>query len=51
LKEQAVAKGLKVKWQDPEVMKEEALNKAKETTINHFARHEEELLVVIINKS
>jgi len=44
LKEQvAAAKVLKAKWQDPEVMKEEALNKAKETTINHFAGHEEEL--------
>jgi len=36
-------KALKEKWKDPQVMKEEALNKAKETAVNHFAGHEEEL--------
>lgn len=31
------------RYQDPEVMKEEALNKAKEGAVNHFIGHEEEL--------
>jgi hypothetical protein len=34
---------IKAKWNDPEVMKEQALNKAKETAVNHFAGHEKEL--------
>lgn len=34
---------IKAKWNDPQVMKELALNKAKETAVNHFAGHEEEL--------
>lgn len=34
---------IKAKWNDPQVLKELALNKAKETAINHFAGHEEEL--------
>lgn len=31
------------RYQDPQVMKEEALNKAKEMAVNHFIGHEEEL--------
>jgi hypothetical protein len=34
---------IKAKWNDPEVLKEQALNKAKETAVNHFAGHEKEL--------
>lgn len=34
---------LKSKWNDPEVVKEQALNEAKETAVNHFAGREEEL--------
>jgi hypothetical protein len=36
------------KWEsDPEVMKEMALNKAKEQAVNHFAGHEKELLAAV----
>ena len=38
---------IKKKWNDPEVLKEEALNKAKETAVNHFAGHEEQLKAVM----
>lgn len=38
---------MKKNWSDPQVMKEEALNKAKESAINHFAGHEEELKTVM----
>lgn len=34
---------IKAKWNDPQVLKELALNKAKETAVNHFAGHEKEL--------
>lgn len=34
---------VKARWNDPQVMKELALNNAKETAVNHFARYEEEL--------
>ena len=38
---------IKKKWNDPEVLKEEVLNKAKETAVNHFAGHEEQLKAVM----
>lgn len=38
---------IKAQWNDPEVLKEQALNKAKETAINHFAGHEKELKAAI----
>jgi hypothetical protein len=46
-KEIANFEAIKKKWNDPEVMKEEALNKAKETAVNHFAGHEAELKAVM----
>jgi hypothetical protein len=42
---------IKKNWNDPEVMKEEALNKAKENAVNHFAGHEEELKAVMSQMS
>lgn len=33
---------IKAKWKDPQVMKEQALNRAKEAAVNHFAGHEKE---------
>lgn len=38
---------MKKKLNDPAVMKEEALNRAKEAAVNHFAGHEQELKHVI----
>jgi hypothetical protein len=35
------------RYYDPDVAKEEALNKAKETAVNHFAGHEKELKAAI----
>src|SRR5690606_9129894 len=34
---------IKTKWNDPEVMKEKALNQAKEVAVNHFEGKEEQL--------
>lgn len=36
-------KAIRAKWTDPAVAKEEALNKAKQSAVNHFAGHTEQL--------
>lgn len=42
-KEAKEFEAIKKNWNDPEMLKEQVYNKAKETAINHFAGHEEEL--------
>jgi hypothetical protein len=40
-------KAVRAKWTDPQVAKEEALNKAKQSAVNHFAGHTEQLMATM----